>query len=332
MNVNIKDIIERPYIILDWNVVKYLKNPREKKKQLDLDCIEIVNSIRKKYEFPYCEAHLRDLARSYSESNLERVNDDLRFLQQVSHDVVIGISDEKFFLTKKPPFELFYDIVNENKETKELNVSNIPLETHRVDMVKLEDTHPMREMLEATMGFCGPGILSKWISDLYSKIFDGISDYKTIRDYCINMKRDVEQNTQNLTYAELKYKDFLVEHMMPFFESLGIDDKNELGKIWKANIEQWLSMNHKGELPEELLVTSAYEMLDFHPLFKEKLKKSKNTLSNIVRDSKIVYYATGSKYFVTEDTNCAEKSDFVLKALGYKIDVISMEKFREIFS
>lgn len=91
-------------------------------------------------------------------------------------------------------------------------------------------------------------------------------------------------------------------------------------------------MNHKGELPEELLVTSAYEMLDFHPLFKEKLKKSKNTLSNIVRDSKIVYYATGSKYFVTEDTNCAEKSDFVLKALGYKIDVISMEKFREIFS
>lgn len=332
MEVNKKDIIEKEYIILDWNVIKYLKRPRENKKQLDTDCIHIVNSIRKKYEFPYCEAHLRDLARSYSEANIDRVNDDLKFLQQVSQDVVIGTDGESFFLTKKPPFELFMDIMNERTEDISVSALDMPCGIHTVDMTRLSDNHPMREMLETTSGICGPGILSKWINDLYYKIFDEVYDYKNIRDYFLQMKKDIENNTQNLSPSEIRYKDFLIDRMMPFFESMSINSEEELEKIWKTNIELWLSINHNGDIPEGTLVTCAYNMLDVHPLFKEKLKKDKNTLSNILRDSKIVYYATRSKYFVTEDKGCEKKAKFVLKALGYKTKVISLDGFRERFS
>ena len=66
MKIDSKDIINKQYILLDWNVIKYLKKPRD---DADKDFLIILDRLRKRFEFPFCEAHLRDLAKSYSEEN-----------------------------------------------------------------------------------------------------------------------------------------------------------------------------------------------------------------------------------------------------------------------
>ena len=71
-----------------------------------------------------------------------------------------------------------------------------------------------------------------------------------------------------------------------------------------------------------------YVLLDMHPLFKkEKLKKKKNTLDNIIRDGNHCYYASKAKYFVSEDEGVRKKVSFLYEVYGIKTNVKSEQEF-----
>ena len=86
------------------------------------------------------------------------------------------------------------------------------------------------------------------------------------------------------------------------------------------------------ELSLELLLTNGYGLLELHPNFNDKLKKNKNTLDNIVRDSNHAYYASEAYYFVSEDENTRKKISFLYKVYGIKTKVVSEEEFIMHFS
>lgn len=71
-------------------------------------------------------------------------------------------------------------------------------------------------------------------------------------------------------------------------------------------------------------------MLDFHPLFSEKLKANKNTLDNIIRDSNHVYYASEAEYFISEDKNTRVKTKFIYEVFDIATKVVSEKEFLEI--
>ncbi len=64
-----------------------------------------------------------------------------------------------------------------------------------------------------------------------------------------------------------------------------------------------------------------------HPMFHDKLKKNKNTLSNIVRDSSHVDYASEANYFVSEDVQTRKKTKFLYDVYGIKTKIVSEEEF-----
>ena len=76
----------KKYIILDWNVIIYLKNPRSRK---DEDCImkDNIKRLSKKYYFPFCESHLRDLIQSVKQGSEDKAYSDLDFLIDISEGV-----------------------------------------------------------------------------------------------------------------------------------------------------------------------------------------------------------------------------------------------------
>ncbi len=43
-----EDICNKQYIYLDWNVVKYIKNPRKKYLTLDTECRNIIEMSKRK--------------------------------------------------------------------------------------------------------------------------------------------------------------------------------------------------------------------------------------------------------------------------------------------
>lgn len=104
--INSTDITPKQFILLDWNVIKYLKKPR---KLSDEEFYNLVWQIRKRYEIHFCEAHLRDLAKSYLESNENLVNEDLFFLQKLSNNIALGIVEKTntFHLVELSPNQLF---------------------------------------------------------------------------------------------------------------------------------------------------------------------------------------------------------------------------------
>lgn len=331
MQVDQKDIIPKEYILLDWNVIKYLKNPRS---DSDRDFLVKVCELYKRFEFPFCEAHLRDLARSYSESNKQLVKDDLSFLKRLSRDVAIGIEDksEALFLVKSSSDELFKEIVNETPPVSNITAEMNPQSTFKVDMKALGDAHPMKEHLEKTNGIWNPEIMADFLNSLFNPMFDETGDYKKFRAELARLKSNLNSNNQNtsLCQCDIRYKEFLAEHMMPFLEALEIENENDLCVIWKSVITKFLQLHGYANIPFVLLISSAYDMLDLHPLFKEKISK-KNTLSNIVRDSKMIYFASSGKFFVTEDKNCYKKSLFIFKAFELNVQVLNMEKVLQKF-
>ena len=333
MQANKNRCAEGRYILLDWNVIQYLKNPRKDKNDLDVDCLNIRNFI-KKYEFPFCEAHLQDLARSNPKLNKEAVQGDLHFLEQLSRRVAIGwdANNDICFKADCSPFDLFNNIIQNKAQELNITPDIVPSSISKIDMQRIDASHPLRAMLEKTDGVIGPGIFSDWLNNLYDRILNENIDYKKIRDYVKKELNQIIAKSSCLDSQGIACWEIYIEHMTPFADSLVIQDEEELATIWKRCIEKWLHMNNEVEIPFGLLITTAYSMLDFHPLFSEKLKNKKNTIGNIVRDSKTIYYASYAKYFVTEDKACHEKSKFLFQAFQLKTKAINMSQFRAKFS
>lgn len=168
MTVNSKDVIEKDYILLDWNVIKYLKKPRESKNQIDNESKLVVDSLRKRYEFPFCEAHLRDLAKSYP-SHRDLVDEDLCFLQSLTHSVALGVKDEtdEFMLTYHDPKKLFNEIVSESSRTPDISPDMGPQSSFQVDMQAMDPSNPLYNMLTESSGIYNPIVMSNWLNNIY---------------------------------------------------------------------------------------------------------------------------------------------------------------------
>lgn len=330
MRVSEKKCIKKPYILLDWNVIKYLKSPRSNQStDKDIECFHIIKQIEKKYAFPFCEAHLRDLQQSYSQENVDRVNDDLEFLSSISKGICLESSDDKFVLIKHSVSNLFYELINEKPQTIDISIETVPQSNFPVDMTKIEESHPLYQMLKQNNGEYTAEVMARNINEMFYRFFDTIDDYKNLRTTIQKLRKDL---TSERDYGiDKDMASNLIKHMDPFINSLEIEKEEELAKVWKDVCEEFLKVNGKQEIPYGELLTEAYTMLDLHPIFREKLKK-KNTLSNIVRDSKMVFYASGSKFFVTEDKDAFKKMNFLFKAFGEKTEVLDMEMFVQKFS
>lgn len=321
----------KPYIYLDWNV---FWNLRREKRPIDVDCKEIINSIRKKYVFPYCEAHLLDLANNYKKENRNIVEVELVSLGQISDNYVLGeTSNGSIGIIKSndSPIIFFDNILKKSKSTCHIKPSDIPIEISKVDMRILDENHPMREILERTDGVIGSGILANFLNKLYEPFFSDKDVYKNFREYLKKVKDEFETYGKfNLQFNNELYNKLNIT-IMPLFESFEITDETILQQKWKDIVISFLRFSNTDAVFGHL-ITLGYMLLDLHPLFNEKLKKDKNTLSNITRDSKNVYYASSAKYLISEDQSFSKKVKFLYKSFNIKTVVIDIEEFTLRFS
>jgi len=322
--IRVTSIPKLKYILLDWNVIKYLKEPRPGKYS-DSIMKESIESLRDKYYFPFCESHLRDLRQSFKQGYEDKVNDDLDFLQELSKGVMVLPNESLNCLAKYSVREYFNIILEEPPRSIEL----IPKfhSSTLIDMDKLGEEHPLRPLLMKTGGILSSESFYKWLSEMFETFFDEPDTYCKTRAY-------VEKNYEELCSGNTTepYGKLLMECTKPFFESFKIKTKDELSLVWKNVVHSWLRMNFPNSSPhplEELSVS--YSLLDIHPLFQERMN-SKNKLDNMVRDSKLICYASSSEYFVTEDKKCYDKSKFIYKVYGYKTKVVKIEEFVRRFS
>lgn len=161
---------------------------------------------------------------------------------------------------------------------------------------------------------------------MYNDVFDETSVYSSVREYI--RKFDVKGTKYHVSsLREMCELDKLMYHMAPFLLSYGFDSLEKLKENWREIAKRFFSYNEL-TAPLELLLMQGYVLLDMHPLFKkEKLKKKKNTLDNIIRDGNHCYYASKAKYFVSEDGGVRKKVSFLYEVYGIKTNVKSEQEF-----
>ena len=117
------------YIYLDWNVFKYMKEPRTGKEDADKQFKNLVFKLKKKYKFPFSYAHIQDRGNHYAEEHYEKVKEDIKFAETVTDSICVGIpeneDDPKPILCIASMQKCFDDYINEKKidTTKKLETS-----------------------------------------------------------------------------------------------------------------------------------------------------------------------------------------------------------------
>lgn len=318
------------YIYLDWNVIKYMKEPRNGKEEIDLQFKKTIFKLRKKYIFPFSEAHIEDRLNNYVSDYDTQIMEDFKFAISINNNKALGFTDSnELMIVEYDMLKAFNEIKAENLQSNDVLInSNFP-STFKVDFSKIPQNHPMYDFLLANDGQVSPKIVDKFLLYFYETIFNDTEKYKQFRKYLgtANIRNDLSQ--QIYSYEEVTFLDNMLVHCLPFLDSFGYD-KERLLNNWKDITESWANLNtSRGTLEEKLILS--YGLLDLHPLFNEKLKKRKNTLDNIRRDGKHCMFASKAEFFISEDAKTREKIAFIYKAFGIKTKVLSMMEFLNIF-
>ncbi len=316
------------YIYLDWNVVKYMKNHRMKNTAGRIDeyfTAEVFNLNRRKdVIFPYSEAHVKDRASRYKPEYRDEIISDFKFFSRINKSQCVGsIDDGRFGCREKSMVEFFDEYIEEESQNVSIDSISSGWNLHNVDISKVQPNHPYYPIIEK-YGCLSEQNVNEYLTSLFFKIFKDNDEYKKLRDYAPELAVNLDEDTI-YQIRESSYGRKLYLHLAPFINSFAYDTE-QLRQNWKEISKSWFSLN---DSPVGLnrLLSQGYVLLDFHPLFSEKLKKNKNTLDNICRDSNHVLYASKAKYFVSEDSETRNKTEFLYGAFDIKTKVVSEEQF-----
>lgn len=333
MNATVNpDEVNDPYIYLDWNVFKYMKNNRSKYKELDEEFSKLIDKIKKRYRIPISPAHIKDRMSRFSETYIEDVREDFAFVDSVCEGYFIGNipnKNDQLGLVKADIKNCYVDYMNEkenleNDESFASFISDCVINPNSVS-----SSHPMYYYLKDNQGNVKD--FDTFLEKMYKDIFNETGTYANLRDYIRQFEIDkAEFHVLNL--REICELDRLLYHITPFLLSFKYDSVEQLCNNWKYIANRFLSYNTSNPAMEKLLI-HGYTLLDMHPLIKkEKLKKKKNTLDNIIRDGSHCYYASKANYFVSEDEAIRDKMSFLYSAYDIKTKILSEQELLYRFS
>lgn len=323
----------KPYIYLDWNIFKYLKSDDSK-----YDCLRgSVENIKRRYLTPYSEAHIYDLLSKFDDSKLEYVLSDFKTITKYTQNKIIGEDNvsKKFTIKEYAPNIIFNQIRRlKDNHINNLNPSHIaendPNGIVKIDMDKINKDSPLYNMLQTNNGWYIPKRAAVFQVNQFDSTFDEKDPYRIIRNAVLELQKNIADNTTLNKNPQIKE---YIGKSEKFLSLLEVNDIDELQNNFIEAFNEYLELS--GESIERISTRNkiciAYALLDFHPLFKEKLRNN-NRLSNMLRDSVHAYYAMESKYFVSADDMTINKSNFIYTVFGIDSKALHMNDFIAKFS
>ena len=333
IKVDENDICNKEYIYLDWNVIKYMKEPRENNYLFDMEFREVIKRSKTRYVYPFCEAHFMDRAHNFKEEYRELVYDDLYYLEEISEGYGIAqrLNSNQLGVVKYSLMDGFEKVLGRGKPETDLSMYMPKMQPFYIDKKYMDANSMFYEKFDETNGYVNKEIFDQVAKALIESSFSDIAIYKKMREnYGNSNKGETKTRESDINKYYMEKIDIYFAKLRKALSIVG--DEEKLSLIWKDAIIDAVSLHYevRDENLRDLICVS-YVLLDIHPDFREKLKKDKNTLDNILRDGKNIWYASQAKYFVTEDKNTRKKAEFIYKVFGCKVKVCSMSEFAAKF-
>lgn len=309
------------YIYLDWNIIQLIKRMET---EAHKDFARILNSLSKRFEVPYSDAHLEDLAAGYSEETKKYTDEDLTFLSDLSKSKALALKTEsatESVVTVHHNCRSLFEKILSSKEKAEdppIIISFGP--KYRIEMSGLAQDNIFRAALKESNGVFDATVFNKVMQDIW-EMGDDPEFYKKFRAQVGKTTRHLEGVNCNLA-------------IMPLLRFLCLDDEDELQNAFIDALSSFIALN--GDDIKQLKIGEkierAYGLLDFHPKFSEKIKKNKNGPSNIRLDCKHFCWAAHGAFYISEDASALKKAKFIAKTLGLKVHILNMSDFVARFS
>lgn len=317
------------YIYLDWNVVKYLRENRNGAEFHDKELETLLCKLKNRYIFPFSIYHVKDRLSNYNPDYEKEVSEDLAFFENLAEKncVVWSNSKDDIELTKVPILNCRSEMEKEKKKKLPIQSMTRLMPEISVDMTKIDRSHPMYEFLEAHQAKLNGQLMQELLESFYESIFDDGILYKKFRNYVNDHKKEllnppVENRCDLLS--------FFYRYCAPYIRSFDYSEK-KLEENWKNIAESWFMLSYGSEIPFPVLLSNGYILLEGHPLFYDKINKSKNNLSNISRDANHLYFASKAEYLISEDEHFRKKAKFLYQVYSIKTKVVSVTEFLEKF-
>lgn len=280
-----------------------------------------MQDLKSKYVFPASEGHLKDLAAKFKEENWPHVEKDILFLNEISESSMLGVlPDESLMPVNANIKDEFKKILNEREVEPEFSIKG---ESCQVDMGKLSQENLFRPFLEKNNGVLDVSVMDSFLNMMWDSI-DDPDFYKLLRKEVESLHKTIPgQNT--IINQESPY----FRRIEPFLDIGKINDPEELEEKFEEILSSFLAIDGRtlNTLTKGQKIQNAYLLLDFSPLFRDKINK-KNRPSNMDRDLKNLFFASDAKYYVTEDDATYKKSKFVARLLGLTVRVVKMDELR----
>lgn len=317
------------YIYLDWNVVKYLRENRNGTEFHDSELKTLLFRLKNRYAFPFSLYHVQDRLSKYNPDYEKEVSEDLAFFENLAEQNCIGWNDSTSDLEiiKVPISVCRAAVENEKKKNLPAHPTTKMMPEFKVDMTKIDRSHPMYEFFESHQANMNPPLMQEFLESFYDSIFDDGDLYKKFRNY-VNTHKEELLNSPIENKCDLL--DFLHCCCAPYIQSFAYD-YDKLLENWTNIAKSWFGFNYGSDIPLGVLLSNGYMLLEGHPLFHDKINKSKNNLNNINRDSNHLFFASKAEYLISEDKHFRDKAKFIYKAYDVKTKVVSETEFLEKF-
>lgn len=331
------------YVYLDSNVFWLMKPEHQMYNEEFLGTVE---RLRRRYKFPFSEAHFLDIAAGDLPGKEAYVERDLAFLAEISQGRAVKLCEE----ARRPPDQ--YDpapgpvpgggppwIVHVRFEDIAAGYRNMPKDlpqkpsfhvagtSHEVGLNKVAQDHPMRPLLEAAGGMLSPELIKDYLDRLWEHK-DDPDIYRSFREW---VGKACEQIGSPCTLLAADAGS--MERAVPFKALMSAKTPEGItAALAKATDALCLMRGERLDglsWPERLV--RAYSLLDFHSDLWDKINRN-NRPSNMRRDSKHLIYAAGAPHLVTEDGRFAAKAKVVFSAFGVGTKVSNMSEFKIKFN
>lgn len=314
-------------VYCDWNVISQMKNGiHEELKSL------LLNNDR--LFIPFSTAHIGDIFSSYRENENQEslINDDLRFLSDLTNNKCLFNSDKDILLDYYAPIDLFQQRVDEKDLFAGISVNglgeSLDPDLREFFFEQLKSTHlddTFKKAFEnpesaTALKKLFPGLQVNPTLEGFFKAFNemrkGLNDREGYKDL-----RQIVQSGLGINRDQIFDSVDPLQMIKKKYDKVNIDPKRYISKGTPA--PEWFDE-----------ITTEYLLLDMHGYQEDKVRIDKNrkeTFKNTTEDSFHCAFASTCNFLIINDNRSLKKTKVVYEKLNIPTVVFKPNEFVEYY-
>jgi hypothetical protein len=245
--------MEIPYIYLDWNCFKYIKNNPDSNFHETIKILKETSS----YLFPYSFAHLADLQKNLSKETFHYIKSDLELIETVTSSYMIGMFEDDYKISIQKVGQMFNQVLHYNQgpiehSDQEINLADVDSSNFEDTIIKgfdrfNADPNPYKAIRSMIVNSTAPSEEFSFFDDLSKNVLTE----EVLKD-AVNKQLQLDDTYQQTLSIKVLHAFMLLEFNSEYQEKQSkITKKNNFSNIYTDGEHLKFALNSKIYITED---------------------------------------------------------------------------------